>query len=261
MSYFDDFQLHNVINVRMYGRSELSTILTRCNYIGLIRGTVLLNGQAEKRPFIYLTPADIRTLSGWLSPDGQCRDNFYIECTGRRSDRIMTAFGATDRTRVIFIRDTAPFLSKLNELQKLFSAGEVLHRSRITLCMEEFTALLEADLQAAETPYANRCILNELLASISREPEKKRDFAACAKAAGFTLRHWNRIFTAATGMPPHRFVNFCRIKKARNLLCSTNLSIKEIASQCGFDNASDFSRFFRKNTAITPGECRRSALH
>ncbi|MBR7121346.1 MAG: helix-turn-helix transcriptional regulator [Lentisphaeria bacterium] len=260
MGYFDDFQLLNVINVRMYGNAEPATIFTRCHYIGLIRGTLLLNDQPESRPLIYLTPKHIHTYSGWRSPAGKYRDNFYLECTGKRADRLFAAFDATARSRLIFVRDHAPFLDKLNELQQLFAAGEILHRPRIILCIEEFAALLEENLQAEKNPAARSCHLDELLFAINKEPEKKRDFAACAKAAGFTLRHWNRIFTAATGMPPHRFVNFCRIKKARNLLCSTNLSIKEIASQCGFDNASDFSRFFRKNTAITPGECRRSAL-
>lgn len=262
MGYFDDFQLLNVINIRMYGAPETSPIFTTCNYIGLIRGMIVLHDQVETRPLVYLTPRNLHTFSGcWSSPAGKYRDNFYIECNGERSDRIMAAFDAVSQPRIIFIRDAVPFLTKFNELQKLFSAGEFLNRRRIALCMEEFTALLEEELHAEKNPAADRCDLYTLLLEISRDPGKKRDFAAYAKKSGFTLRHWNRIFTAATGMPPHRFVNSCRLKAARNLLCSTNLSIKEIAEKCGFESASDFSRFFKKNTAVTPGKCRRSALH
>ncbi len=259
MGYFSDFQLLNVINVRMYGAVEPQKIFTRCHYIGIMQGTVLLNGHIETHPFIYLTPCGINTLSTWFSPPGKSRDNFYIECTGPRADRFMAAFEAVLTPRSIFIDDTAPFLAKFHELQKLFAAGEILHRSRIALCMEEFAALLE-EQQTGENPALGNYHFDELIRTINREPGKKWDFSACAKSAGITLRHWNRLFTAAAGMPPHRFVNSCRIKAARNLLCSTNLSIKEIAEKCGFESASDFSRFFKKNTAITPGECRRSAL-
>ena len=88
--------------------------------------------------------------------------------------------------------------------------------------------------------------------------EKPFDFAAEAAACGITLRHWNRLFTAGTGMPPHRMLLQCRIRKACRLLAATNLSIKEISDRCGFASPAEFSRSFRKHIGMTAAGYRRT---
>ena len=70
MGYFDDFQLLNVTDVRMYGSSDVRMIHTSCHYIGIIRGSYIIEGNTENRPMVYLTPANIDTLGGWFSPAG-----------------------------------------------------------------------------------------------------------------------------------------------------------------------------------------------
>ena len=260
VGYFDDFQLLNVTKVRMYGSFDAKPLHTLCHYLGIIQGSVFINGTVESRPFIYLTPRNIDTMSGWMSPQNAFRDNFYIECLGERADRFFAAFDAVSSWRHIFVKDTAPYLAKLEEFRQLFSLGNPLHHHRIILCFEEFAALLEAELHQENHPETHRFKLDELLTAINRTPGKKWDFTLEAQRAGVTMRHWTRIFSRSTGMPPYRFVNFCRIRLAKELLTSGNLSIKEISEKCGFEGASEFSRFFRKNTSLTPGEYRRSRM-
>ena len=261
MGYFDDFQLLNVTSVRMYGSSEVAMIRTRCHYIGVMRGEVILNGVVEKHPFVYLTPQGIETLSGWYSPDGCCRDNFYMECTGSRADRLLAAFDASAIPRHYPVSDPEAFTARLKELRKLLHSGDPRSKAQIVLKVEEFAALLSDELFHARNDVPHRYHLDEVIEQISREPGKNWDFARFARQAGVTLRHWNRLFSSCAGMPPYRFVSSCRVRLARELLGEGKLSIKEIAGCCGFESASDFSRFFRKNTAVTPGEFRRNTLH
>lgn len=260
MGFFDDFQLLNVTSCRMYGSSDLPLIRTHCSYLGVIQGTYLLNNTIETRPAVYLTPRNIETSGGWQSPAGAWRDNCYIECTGARADRFFAAFGASRCVRHIFAADISPFMAKLHEWQQIFAQGAPIDQARCALCLEEFAALLEGELNQEKNPAIHHPSLARLIRDINQAPGKNWNIAAEAARAGVTLRHWNRLFNAATGMPPHRFINLCRIQAARKLLTSTNLTIKEIAAECGFESASDFSRFFRKHTGFTPGECRRARL-
>ncbi|MCR5717315.1 MAG: AraC family transcriptional regulator, partial [Lachnospiraceae bacterium] len=48
-----------------------------------------------------------------------------------------------------------------------------------------------------------------------------------------------------------------RIEESKKLLANTNLSIQDIAIQCGFQNISYFSRQFRNITGMTPREFRK----
>lgn len=54
------------------------------------------------------------------------------------------------------------------------------------------------------------------------------------------------------------YVNSFRINKARNLLQSSDLSIKEIAFECGFVNDSHFNRIFKQHVGITPKQFRQN---
>ena len=118
MGYFDDFQLLNVSRSRMYGKSNAPLIFTPHHYLGLIQGKVILAGKVEKRPLVYLTPRGLLTPGGWNSPQGEWRDNFYIECAGARADRFFESFGAADRCQLFFVRNIKPFLAVFRRMRR-----------------------------------------------------------------------------------------------------------------------------------------------
>lgn len=60
-----------------------------------------------------------------------------------------------------------------------------------------------------------------------------------------------------TNKSAHQLLQDRILLEAKRLLCYSNLSIKEIAYQLNFDDASYFSRFFKKNTQISPAEYRQ----
>ncbi|QIB67097.1 GlxA family transcriptional regulator [Kineobactrum salinum] len=76
--------------------------------------------------------------------------------------------------------------------------------------------------------------------------------AAMAPALGISARSLNRRFRQATGMTPQHYLNTLRINSARELLRRSNLSISEVAWQLGLQDASYFSRLFRRLNGMTP---------
>lgn len=54
------------------------------------------------------------------------------------------------------------------------------------------------------------------------------------------------------GVSPLKYVYRKRTDRAKLLLTTTPLSIKEIANQTGFKETNHFSKFFRKETSLTP---------
>jgi AraC family transcriptional regulator len=75
------------------------------------------------------------------------------------------------------------------------------------------------------------------------------DLAAIAAMSRF---HFARAFREAVGMPPHAYVVSRRIKRAKELLRATRLSINEIAWRVGYSNSAKFAAQFRKLTGATP---------
>jgi AraC family transcriptional regulator of arabinose operon len=58
------------------------------------------------------------------------------------------------------------------------------------------------------------------------------------------------------GTPPAKYVNRKRAERARQLLSTTSLSVKEIAERTGFADTNHFAKFFRKETGLSPTEYR-----
>ncbi|QNK01365.1 helix-turn-helix domain-containing protein [Dyella telluris] len=68
--------------------------------------------------------------------------------------------------------------------------------------------------------------------------------------------HFSRLFRAATGLSPYRYVTHRRVEAAEQLLANTQAPQLEIALETGFGSQANFIRVFRKLTGMTPGQFR-----
>ncbi len=80
-----------------------------------------------------------------------------------------------------------------------------------------------------------------------------------AQIACFSPFHFHRIFTTITNETINGFIQRIRIEKAAQQLRSDKeVSISEIACNCGFGSAAHFSRTFRKYFGLTAKEFRET---
>jgi len=66
--------------------------------------------------------------------------------------------------------------------------------------------------------------------------------------------YFSKIFKEETGENFIEYVTNIRISKAKELLQSSDLSIKEICGEVGYADPNYFSRTFKKNVGVTPTE-------
>ena len=64
------------------------------------------------------------------------------------------------------------------------------------------------------------------------------------------------IFKKETGSTIPQYINEVRVEKSKLLLLEENLSIVEIASLCGFEGQSYFTKVFREIVGMTPKKYR-----
>jgi AraC family transcriptional regulator, arabinose operon regulatory protein len=77
-----------------------------------------------------------------------------------------------------------------------------------------------------------------------------------AAKAGYSKYHFSRIFKEQTGQTPWEVVTERKLERAKELLLGTFLSIKEIATELGFNHPDYFARLFANNTGVTPRKYR-----
>lgn len=73
-----------------------------------------------------------------------------------------------------------------------------------------------------------------------------------AQYSSFSPIHFHNCFKASTGKTLREYVEEQRLKKAVNLLISTDLNLSKIAYECGFSSQSYFSYAFKKRMGTTP---------
>lgn len=71
--------------------------------------------------------------------------------------------------------------------------------------------------------------------------------------------NFRRVFRQAVGLSPHAYLQLCFLHKAERLLLTTDLSVSEISSRCGFEDVSGFNRLFRQSRGQSPSAYRRVA--
>ena len=80
----------------------------------------------------------------------------------------------------------------------------------------------------------------------------KISFPELAKSFGFSFDAFRKKFKETYGMSPKSYLVDLRLKKARELLQSTDLSCTQIAYECGFSDSAQFSTMYRNRFGIPP---------
>ena len=78
-----------------------------------------------------------------------------------------------------------------------------------------------------------------------------------ASQLGYTEKSLGRAVTASTGMTAKAFIAARIVLEAKRLLVHTDLPVTTIAEKLGFDEPTNFSKFFRREVDCTPAEFRR----
>jgi AraC-like DNA-binding protein len=72
-------------------------------------------------------------------------------------------------------------------------------------------------------------------------------------------RSLHRLFKATTGAAPSRYIEEMKLDRAKTLLATSKLTMKQIAHEAGYATASHFSARFRRLTGLTPSAFRKKA--
>lgn len=139
-------------------------------------------------------------------------------------------------SRLIAMQLIAMFVSAQKKQQSLHQKhsipDRIVHASKYKLVHEIILYI--------QDHYSEECSLDEIAAHfyISRA-------------------YLTRIFKLITGFTIKEYLTLCRIRNAKTLLQTTNLSVTEIADRTGFGNITNFEKNFKNMTSMTPLQYRK----
>ena len=83
------------------------------------------------------------------------------------------------------------------------------------------------------------------------------DFQALAQKVGLTYRSFRYLFVKESGLSPLQYQLERRLARAKNLLTSSDMPVKDIAEALGFNSTWYFAHFFKKHLHQSPAAYRK----
>lgn len=103
---------------------------------------------------------------------------------------------------------------------------------------------------------ATHTIINAALRYMEENLEKSITLQDIAKYVGYSCSHFSAIFKSSTGHSPLSYFNLMKVKKACELLDTTDMKINQISYKVGIEDSYYFSRLFTKTIGISPKKYR-----
>ncbi len=153
----------------------------------------------------------------------------------------------------------------------------IYHTDRLELLSEAFQKIMIAMVQKKQPMYINSLFLR-LLSHLHIERSREAGFATSrvspavmqllwdyklsksmnyyASLCNMTLANFSVTFKRELGVSPLKFRENVRLENAKQLLSESCLTVKEVANAVGYEDPYAFSKFFKRNTGISPSQYR-----
>ena len=182
---------------------------------------------------------------------GNIRRKLTLLISGKSPAVMCDALGLT-RDIVLKPEDPETFERKIRDIAKLIRDNS----DRRHAAVKTFELLLSLSLEHRKkhgtTPGEMIQLKNHIRNNIGSETTTEK----LAKISGLTLYELRKKVKRHFGCTLIALYNAVRLEKAATLLCSTSLSIKSIAIDCGYGNLAYFGKVFKEYSGLTPSEYR-----
>jgi transcriptional regulator GlxA family with amidase domain len=102
--------------------------------------------------------------------------------------------------------------------------------------------------------------ISRVTALMHRAMHRKLPLRELAGATGLSVSRLCHLFHNQTGMSPRHYLKAARLARAREILETSSLSVKQVAARTGFNHVGRFIGDFRKAYGLTPSHHRRTVL-
>ncbi len=141
-------------------------------------------------------------------------------------------------------------------------ALDIIKQRHGTMFALELAALfMHGDKLDLHDPYQRRTtdvLIGSATAIMRRTVEAPLTIQSLASRLGVDQRRLEAAFAAELQVTPRSAYKTIRLREARRLVAMTNLTVAEIATRCGYQNASAMTRAYRAEFGVTPQQHRRS---
>ena len=192
-----------------------------------------------------------------ITPLDEFSEYCYFSFNGKISTELLSHLTLTSKDKYFVGHDkniNTVIEKLLEEKNSLAPNSEVILSSMFITLLGLFSRTAIHDAPKNQSKGHDK--ISPAIESMNSDCTSKLNVDDYAKMCNLSTSYFTHLFTNVTGFSPMEYKQFQRINIAKNLLSTTNLTIKEISSVVGFNDPLYFGRCFKQSTGQTPSAYR-----
>jgi AraC-like DNA-binding protein len=212
------------------------------------------NFQLQSNQFILLPPNEFYSYEADIEYPWEI---YCLHFNGNMINELDTAFGLNKFTSPTNLTFDCQIIDSWNEILSSLSNG--LSDENIAyanLCLYRFISffLFPSQKQKTILETEKEDQLDQSISFMKANVHKRLCVDEIAETFRYSPSHYSVLFKQKTGLSPIEYFIRIKIQRASELLTNSNLIVKEIAGEVGYDDPFYFTRIFKKVTGKTPRE-------
>jgi AraC family transcriptional activator of pobA len=224
--------------------------------------------KVQQNTLVYLTKEQINAFDFSTNLKGFClifTEEFFVKCFSNLSkDFVFRLFNPELFSPILDIPTGSDFNTYFNLLMKEYNNPKILNKKNIIESL--FTILISKaeDIKQIQTIKIKDStkirVFQKFTSLIEQRLTTSRSAAFYAKELAITYKHLNSICKELVNKTAKNVIDDLVILQAKRSLINSDIKSNELAFSLGFEDPTNFTKYFKKNTGLTPNEFIKSIL-
>ncbi len=184
---------------------------------------------------------------------------FWIHFTGARAEDYLNKCGLSKNNHVFYTGTSADYPWIFEQIIREIQLHRVNYEELVKILFIQI--LLMINRNTTEANHVEHKMISEIEKAVHYFNDNySMDISVekYAKEHFMSVNWFINCFKIITTQTPMQYILSRRISAAKGYLEKTDMSVTEISSAVGYDNATYFSRMFKKHVGMSPGEYRKT---
>ena len=218
---------------------------------------------------VYLSKEQINAFDFSTNLKGYCivfTEEYFVKCFSNFSkDFVFRLFNPQLFSPILQIPKDTDFYTYFNLLEKEYSNSKLLNQKTI---IESLFIILISKAEQIKQHQTYKIkdstkvvVFQNFTSLIAKKLTKSRSADYYAKELAITYKHLNSICKEFVNKTAKNVIDDFVILQAKRNLINSNIKSNELAYKLGFEDPTNFTKYFKKHTGLTPNMFTRSILN
>ena len=222
--------------------------------------------QVQENTLVYLTKEQVNAFDFSDSLKGFCiifTERYFVDCLSNLSkDFVFRLFNPQLFSPILQIPEKSEFNTYFNFLKKEFNTLKSFNRKIVIESLFIILVSKAEDLKQNQTFHIKNSskikIFQRFTSLIEMHLSKSRSASFYATELSITYKHLNIVCKELVNKTAKNVIDEYVILQAKRNLINSHLKITELAYKLGFEDPTNFSKYFKKHTTLTPNSFLKS---